>query len=112
VRGKSHHLSMEKLLRFADGEMSFVESRRARNHLSACWDCRVQLRTMEYTIGELVELHHRTLNPRLPPIAESRALLKARLSKEASTSRNGLWLSSVSRASFRLLLNAGSLVLF
>lgn len=78
----SPHISLEDLLRFADGELSLVETLRAKHHLAACWDCRAKLQQAESTIGEVMELHHRTLDPQVPPIAGSRALLKARLLEE------------------------------
>jgi len=73
------HMSLQVLLRLADGELSVVETSRARHHLSACWDCRAKLQQAENTIGEVMEVHHRALDPQLPPVAGSRALLKARL---------------------------------
>ena len=82
------HMSLEELLRLADGELSVVETARAKHHLSACWDCRAKLRQAENTIGEVMEVHHRALDPQLPPVAGSRALLKARLLEAERSGRN------------------------
>ncbi len=73
------HMSAEELLRFSDGELSFFRVIVARRHLANCWDCRTKLRQSEDVIGEFVHLHHRTLDPQLPPPAGARAILKARL---------------------------------
>ena len=48
------HMSLEELLRLADGELSVVETARAKHHLSACWDCRAKLRQAESTIGRWI----------------------------------------------------------
>jgi hypothetical protein len=74
-----NHMSSEDLLRFADGELSLVEAARAKHHLAECWDCRAKMQQAENTICETMDLHHQILDSQLPPVAGSRALLKARL---------------------------------
>jgi hypothetical protein len=86
------HMSMAELLRFADGELSLFETTRVKHHLTGCWDCRAKLRQAENTIGEVMELHHQTLDPQLPPVAGSRALLKANLLEAERHSDNRGWL--------------------
>jgi hypothetical protein len=81
------HLSNEELLLFADGEISLRQMARTKAHLAACWDCRARLRNIEATITDFLHLHHRTLDPQLPPSAGPRALLRARLIAETSVRR-------------------------
>ena len=54
------HMSLEELLRLADGELSVVETVRARHHLAACWDCRAKLRQAENIIGRWIRNCHRS----------------------------------------------------
>jgi hypothetical protein len=88
----NRHMSMEELLRFADGELSLVEVTRVKHHLAACWDCRAKLHQAENTIGEVMDLHHQALDPQVPPIAGSRALLKARLIEAEGRDQHRSWL--------------------
>ncbi len=73
------HLSDEELLLFADGELSSRRASQVKGHLNECWDCRARLRQMEATITDFLRVHHRLLDPQLPPRAGPRALLRARL---------------------------------
>jgi hypothetical protein len=94
------HISLEDLLRFADGELSYLKRVRAKHHLAACWECRAKLQQAESTIGEVMELHHRTMDPQLPPVAGARALLKARLLDDvrSGTPQRTLWMSTWTHA--------------
>ena len=75
------HLSDEELLRYADGELSALRVVRARFHLSACWDCRARMATMEGTIADFVRTHREQVDPLLPPISGSRLRLEERLAQ-------------------------------
>jgi hypothetical protein len=95
-RGDSHP-TREELLMAADGELSPKRAERLQEHLSACWECRSQMRDLEAAIGDYVRLYRRNLDPAIPPVAGPRALLKAQLrelaSSEANRSRN--WIDRV-----------------
>ncbi len=91
------HLSDEELLLFADGEFSSRHVSQVEAHLAACWDCRSRLKQIEETIADFVQVHHSTLDPRLPSSAGPRALLNARLAEAAATGRHNRWLQPFRR---------------
>ncbi len=92
------HLSDEELLRLADGELSPRRVAEVHAHLAACWDCRARLRQFEETIANFVELHHDTLDSRIPPAAGPRALLSARLAEASATPCGHSWAEAFPRA--------------
>jgi hypothetical protein len=77
MRDRNTHLSDENLVRFADGETSTREDTDIRNHLAACWSCRLRMRKLEGAIVEVARMHRRTAP--LPASEGPRALLKLRL---------------------------------
>jgi hypothetical protein len=95
MNGEYGHLSDENLLLFADGEMSSRRSAEAEAHLAACWECRARRKRLEETVADFVEIHHQALDPRLPPSAGPRALLKARLAESAAQSDRHSWLQQL-----------------
>jgi anti-sigma factor RsiW len=78
------HLSDQELVLAADGELTPRRDAQVRAHLTACWQCRTRLRGLEGAIGDFVHLHSATLDPRVPPAAGARAMLKAQLAEIAS----------------------------
>jgi hypothetical protein len=91
MASKYPHPSDEELLLFADGELSTQRVSQVNAHLAACWDCRIRLKQLEETIADFVCAYHGSLDPRLPPSAGPRALLKARLFDTAGKLTRGLW---------------------
>jgi hypothetical protein len=85
------HPRDEEILSFLDGELLAPRSAEVQAHLAACWNCRVRLAELEQTITEFTRGYHESLNPQLPAVAGSRALLKARLVEMAPASKAGLW---------------------
>jgi hypothetical protein len=81
------HVSDQDLLQLSDGELPALQARRIRAHLAACWNCRSRMAEMEGTIGEFVRTYRQTADAVLPPVAGSRAQLKARLSALAQSER-------------------------
>ena len=79
------HLSDETLTLFADGEIGGREEARVRDHLAACWSCRLRLREFEDAITDFARMHREGERGPLPPAEGPRALLKARLREGAST---------------------------
>jgi len=47
MRELNTHLSDEKLLLFTDGESSGREEANIREHLAACWSCRLRMRELD-----------------------------------------------------------------
>ncbi len=51
------HPAGEKLLKFADGELSPKQAAAVRSHLEACWNCRTQLEEFQKGIADYVRFH-------------------------------------------------------
>jgi hypothetical protein len=85
------HLSDQELLLAADGELTTHRAAQVNAHLAACWDCRARMAEIERTIADFARAYRQTSDPRLPPIAGPRALLRAQLAELASTPPPGLW---------------------
>ena len=78
------HLSDQELVLAADGELAPRRDAEVRAHLAACWQCRTRWRELEGAIADVVHLHSAGLDPRMPPAAPARAMLKAELADVAS----------------------------
>jgi hypothetical protein len=78
------HLSDEELLLMADGELTSRRAVQAREHLTACWECRTRMGDLERAVAEFIHIHRASLDPQLPPAGGPRALLKARLAESAT----------------------------
>jgi hypothetical protein len=85
---KTFHPSDQELLLAADGELPRRLAAEIRDHLAACWGCRTRMAEIEGTISAFVRAHHQGLDSTLPPIAGSRASLKAQLAERAKQSRH------------------------
>ena len=94
---ENSHPTHEELLQTADGELSARLTKRVRDHLAACWECRARMAEIDATIVDFVKIHRQTLDPQLPSSAGPSALLRARLGDVASRS-----LIKPERASFRM----------
>jgi hypothetical protein len=91
MRGERSHPTDQELLGASDGEFSGRSASEIRNHLLACWECRARKAQMESTIHDFVRAHRQDLDPQLPPIEGSRALLKARLAQASARPLGGSW---------------------
>ncbi|SRR5579883_297554 len=76
------HISDQDLVLFADGELSAKRGNHIRNHLAACWQCRVRMAEIDKAVADFVGLHQE--GPEPPPIAGPHAMLKARLAEAAA----------------------------
>ena len=85
------HPKEEELLLLVDGELSTRRASRIRAHLTACWDCRARMAEIEQTITDFVRTHRQSIDPMLPPAAESRALLRYQLAELASRPQPDSW---------------------
>jgi len=88
MRDLNNHLSDEKLLLFADGETGGGEEQCIREHLAACWSCRLRMRELDTAIAEVTRMHRQTAYSPLPSPEGPRALLKARLRELTADNRN------------------------
>ncbi len=91
MRGERLHPTDEELLRDLEGELSGRGASAIRNHLRACWECRARQAQMESAIHDFVRAHRQDLDPQLPPMEGSRALLKARLAQVSTRPLGGSW---------------------
>jgi predicted anti-sigma-YlaC factor YlaD len=73
------HLSDEKLVLLADGEVSAREESAIRRHLAECWSCRLRMRELDDAIAQVSRLHREDAEAQLPPADGPQALLRARL---------------------------------
>jgi hypothetical protein len=89
--GERSHPTDQEFLRASDGELSGRSASAIRDHLRACWECRARKAQIESTIHDFVRAHREDLDPQLPPIEGSRALLKARLAEVSARPLGGSW---------------------
>jgi hypothetical protein len=111
MQDKNTHLSDETLLLFADGETRGRQEAAIREHLSACWSCRLRMRELEDAIADAARVHRETAHPPLPSPDGPRALLRARLREltaEGPASDAG-WINRNIRT-FALCAAAGALL--
>ena len=106
------HLSDEMLLLFADGETSGRQETAIREHLSACWSCRLRMRELDGAIADVARMHRQAVHPSLPPPEGPRALLRARLRELAAASPSSAVRLSVNRYShaFAVFATIGALL--
>ncbi len=88
---KYFHLSNQELLLAADGELSSRRAAQVQAHLAACWECRARMAEVETTIADFVRASCRDADSKLPPVAGSRALLRAQLSELNAVCRPSRW---------------------
>ena len=75
----------------ADGELFSRRTAQVRAHVTACRDCRARMAEFEQTIVDFAQLYRQGLDPQVPPIAGSRALLRAQLTELAVNPKSGPW---------------------
>jgi predicted anti-sigma-YlaC factor YlaD len=89
------HLSDQEMLLAVDGELPTRRAAQIHEHLTQCWSCRARMAEIEATIADFARAHRQTLDPQLPPIEGSRALLRARLAELASEQESNSWRRSL-----------------
>ena len=60
------HLEDGFLLRYLDGELPRRKARQVRQHLEACWQCRVEMASLETTVADCVKYRKNVLGACLP----------------------------------------------
>lgn len=88
MRNQNAHLPDKKLMLYADGEVRGREESTIREHLAACWSCRLRMREFDDAIAEFSRLHRQIPGQQLPPADGPRALLKARLREMSEANRS------------------------
>ena len=53
-RYRTSHPGAERLLQYADGELSSRNAAQVRSHLHACWRCRAEIEDLQDTINQYV----------------------------------------------------------
>jgi hypothetical protein len=88
---KKSHLSDEELLLAADGELSPRRAAEVAAHVAGCPMCSARMKEIEGAAASLVRAYRDDLDPRLPPAANSRAALEARMAALESESGRSGW---------------------
>lgn len=83
MESRHSHLTDADLLLLADGELPDAAAAKARDHLSACWNCRERSQTLEQTIAGFVRARNEALDAAVPAANGPRALLRARMAQIA-----------------------------
>jgi hypothetical protein len=84
------HLTDHDIVLLVDGELEAGLQRRMREHVKACWSCRSRVAEIEGTIADFVHVYRDSLDPKLPPVAGPRALLRAQMANQ-SVQKSGWW---------------------
>ncbi len=77
----------EELTAYLDGELNAADTERVRSHLRTCVPCSEELRSLQ-EVGDFVESHSRTLDPR----PESWNMVRARIYQDAPETAPRVWL--------------------
>ncbi|HEY3929106.1 MAG TPA: hypothetical protein VGL89_12070 [Candidatus Koribacter sp.] len=77
------HVADSILLLALSGELGSQESDRVREHLEACWTCRVRTEKFERAIQDVVDYRDELVKPLMPLPDASRAMFLARLEEAA-----------------------------
>src|SRR5260370_4429200 len=65
--GNNGHPSEDELLLFVDGELAAKGNTRVRNHMEACWSCRVRTEKIEEAISTFIDYRNQVLKPLAEP---------------------------------------------
>src|SRR5947207_380738 len=63
ISGNNGHPSEDELLLYVDGELEAKATNHVRNHLEACWSCRVRTEKIEETISSFIDYRNQVLKP-------------------------------------------------
>ena len=67
LSGNNGHPSEDELLLYVDGELEAKATNHVRNHLEACWSCRVRTEKIEETISSFIDYRNQVLKPLVEP---------------------------------------------
>ncbi|MFZ0317569.1 MAG: zf-HC2 domain-containing protein [Candidatus Sulfotelmatobacter sp.] len=92
MKEKYLHVPDEQLLLYAAEEMPDSSAAQIQAHLEDCATCRTRAEELKSAQAEFNEAHEKSCDTELPPVADARALLEARLTELADRERgNGWW---------------------
>jgi hypothetical protein len=89
MKHESFHLSDQQLLTHIDGELTPQDEKQVREHLDACWKCRVRKQEIEHAIADFVRVHRDSAS--LPSAEGPRALLRAQMERVAQGGAPTTW---------------------
>jgi hypothetical protein len=81
------------MMRLLDGELSARQSKRARGHLEACWECRAAVEALESAIADCVQYRKQVLQAHLPAPPTPWADLSEGFARIDSEVGAGSWLA-------------------
>jgi len=81
---RESHPSEEDLLYYVDGELPPREAASVREHLEACWTCRVRTEQVQETISSFVRFLTDSITPNLRPPASGWKPLNAQMARVAA----------------------------
>jgi hypothetical protein len=87
MRNGDLHVTDEQLLLHSSGELPTNSSAYIRTHLERCPQCGERLEELESTLAEVAGAHTEIQAAKVPPMAEARAQLQARLTELSSPDR-------------------------
>src|SRR5258705_7005577 len=67
LSGNNGHPSEDELLLYVDGELAPKATNSVRNHLEACWSCRVRTEKIQEAISSFINYRNTVLGPLLDP---------------------------------------------
>lgn len=73
------HASDDRLLRYIDGELGRRDNAKTKEHLAACWSCRVRLEEIEGAISKVVQFREALVSCQRPSSRSLRAHLSAQI---------------------------------
>lgn len=76
---RTFHLGDEILLRYIDGELGRRANAKTKEHLAACWSCRVHLKEIESAISSVVQFQDALVSRQRPSSGTLRTLLSAQI---------------------------------
>ena len=105
------HITDGELLLEAGGELPVGRASQVRGHLTGCQVCRLRRTNLQQGLADAVQGYQREFEPELPPMAQSRTLLRERLARTAEASHAAAWHPPAAWAAAAIVLIALSALL-
>jgi hypothetical protein len=104
------HFSDQELLLASDGDLPARRAHQLEEHLTQCETCRARQQTLEAALVDFRQAADGDFSSRIPPAAEPRALLRARLTEAADRSETPAgWALALSAIACAVVLLAVSI---
>ena len=103
ISGSDGHPNEDDLLLFMDGELNSRASIQMRNHLAACWSCRVRSEKIEETISTFIDYRNHVLIPVMEPPPRGWRGFDSNLNGTAEEVGRPSWLANLRGTLGRLL---------